>query len=44
MRAEVSGSSETSTYAVHNFTDEKLFQVQNGAFSYLGSDLREIFV
>ena len=38
MKAVVSGSSSEDTYAVHNFTDERLFEVQNGAFGYTGKN------
>lgn len=38
MRAEVFGSEITSQISIHNYTDETLFQVQNGAFSYYGKN------
>ena len=36
MKAQIVSSAETNTYAVHNYTDERLAEVQNGAFGYTG--------
>ena len=36
MKAQVVSSAETNTYAVHNYTDERVSEVQNSAFGYTG--------
>ena len=38
MKAEVFGTGSTSQLSIHNYTDETLIKVQNGAFSYTGKN------